>query len=92
MNLNKHFFKAYSISLSAYLVHRHFLYDVYVYVGYGKLRVSFMLRLNDLLNICLALLVRSHSILEGIGYRPSSLLTKTEGHVSIIEEHFILTT
>ena len=27
-----------------------------------------------------------HSILEGIGYCPGSLLTQTEGHVSIIEE------
>ena len=33
-----------------------------------------------------------HSILEGVGYRPSSVLTKTEGHVSIIKDNFLLTT
>ena len=33
-------------------------------------------------------LVFDPSILEGIGYRCSSLLTKTEGHVSLIEDFF----
>ena len=32
-----------------------------------------------------------HSNLEGIGYCPSSLFSQTEGHVSTIQEIFVLT-